>query len=412
MATRTDAWSGHVPALDGVRGLAVALVLVCHVAWDFSSPSYMERGLIEVARAGWIGVDLFFVLSGFLITGILLDTRGGPKYFRHFYVRRTLRIFPLYYAILVGVFVITPLVAATRDRRWFTDIVDQQGWFWTYTSNVFLAVTGRWEQTGILGHFWSLAVEEQFYLIWPAVVLLLSPRQLRTACGVILLAALALRVLIALGPSPDLGAFTLMPARADTLAAGAWLAAALRTGVRLDTIQRVAPWVLGLTLVTVTLLFVWYRRLSETDFFTMTVGFSSLGLGFAALLTLGLDHPKRPTRFGTLFRRRSLRVLGKYSYAMYCFHPLIQGALGSAGIRADTMPIVGGSVLPSLFGYGTLVLVLTFGASYASWNLLENHFLRLKDRFATPRVPVPGRTQALSTPGHTTEPSTMATQSK
>ncbi|HEX6051682.1 MAG TPA: acyltransferase, partial [Gemmatimonadaceae bacterium] len=187
MATRTDAWSGHVPALDGVRGLAVALVLVCHVAWDFSSPSYMERGLIEVARAGWIGVDLFFVLSGFLITGILLDTRGGPKYFRHFYVRRTLRIFPLYYAILVGVFVITPLVAATRDRRWFTDIVDQQGWFWTYTSNVFLAVTGRWEQTGILGHFWSLAVEEQFYLIWPAVVLLLSPRQLRTACGVILL---------------------------------------------------------------------------------------------------------------------------------------------------------------------------------------------------------------------------------
>jgi peptidoglycan/LPS O-acetylase OafA/YrhL len=408
-----DGWSGHVPALDGVRGLAIALVLLCHVVWDFTPPAYVERGLVEVARVGWIGVDLFFVLSGFLITGILLDAKGAPNYFRNFYVRRTLRIFPLYYVILIGVFVVAPLVAGARDEQWFTSIVDQQGWFWSYTSNVLLAITGQWDQVGVLGHFWSLAVEEQFYLIWPAVVLLLSPRQLRKACGVILVAALGLRVIIALGPSPGLGAFTLMPARADTLAIGAWLAAALRTGVRLDTIRRYAPWVLGLAFIAVAVLFVRYRRLSEADFLTMTLGFSSLGLGFGALLTLGLDVPQRSTPLGRFFRSRSLRVLGKYSYAMYCFHPLIQEALGAGGIHGGNLPIVGGSVLPSLLAYGALVLVLTFGVSYATWNLLEKHFLRLKDRFATVRVPVRrGKEDLQPTPARTAEPSALAAQSK
>jgi len=150
-----------MPALDGVRGLAIVLVMISHVVIGLRPGGGFDTGVIEVARSGWMGVDLFFVLSGFLITGILLDARNGPHYFRNFYIRRTLRIFPLYYGILVAVFVITPfLVPDVRDQSWFSGVHENRIWFWTYTSNLLLAIDGTWEATPILGGFWSLAVEE------------------------------------------------------------------------------------------------------------------------------------------------------------------------------------------------------------------------------------------------------------
>ena len=384
-AFESDRWRGHLPALDGVRGLAIALVMFCHMLGRFAPTALAERGLVEVARAGWIGVDLFFVLSGFLITGILLDARGAPNYFRNFYIRRTLRIFPLYYAILIGVFVVAPLVAGAAVQHWFGNIADSEPWFWAYASNVRIAVAGNWSVTGALGHFWSLAVEEQFYLVWPAVVFLLSPRHLRRACLAIMIGALGLRFLIALSDAPDLGAFVLMPARADTLAAGAWLAVAVRTGTAVDTIRLHARWLLAISVAALGALFVWYRGLSEADFLTETIGFSFLAVGGAALLSLALDGRHRPTATGTIFRNSTLRMLGKYSYAMYCFHPLIQTLLRAAGVEPAMLPVVGGSVLPSILAYCVVVVALTLAASWLSWNLFEKHFLALKDRFTTAR---------------------------
>ena len=161
-------------ALDGVRGLALLIVVVHNTAWISGTSNHFTFKLYtSAAAAGWAGVQLFFVLSGFLITGILLDTQHAPNYFRRFYVRRTLRIFPLYFLMLaVAVFVVAPL---QRDSSWAQSVHSYQWTYWLYVSN--------WtEPFGYsvhgLSHLWSLAVEEQFYLIWPLVVWWLSSRRL------------------------------------------------------------------------------------------------------------------------------------------------------------------------------------------------------------------------------------------
>ena len=107
----------HLPALDGVRGLAIALVLAYHFV-AFSEPaSLVERALVQVCDFGAAGVDLFFLLSGFLITGILVETRGRSHFFRNFYTRRVLRIFPLYYGVLVAVFLIAPRIPGLHSAQ-------------------------------------------------------------------------------------------------------------------------------------------------------------------------------------------------------------------------------------------------------------------------------------------------------
>ena len=171
--------SRHIPALDGLRGIAILLV-VLHNAPDFPTHS---SGFIWLAAivgtVGWIGVELFFVLSGFLITRQLLDSQRSGNYYRAFFGRRILRIFPLYYvALLIGL-VVFPLVFpgavdSSSPRR-------DQIWLWTFLFN--------WAHPfGTAGfgfsHFWSLAIEEQFYLIWPFVVRKRNPRSLREAVRV------------------------------------------------------------------------------------------------------------------------------------------------------------------------------------------------------------------------------------
>src|SRR5262249_33425960 len=207
----------HVRAFDGLRGIAILLVLLRHVGEDL--PGRRLGGLVDAAlNAGWLGVDVFFVLSGFLITGILLDARGDeaqptPGYFRRFYARRALRIFPIYYLFLV----------ITRPSGMW--------WYVSYASNVLIARHG-WPD-GLLetGHPWSLAVEEQFYLVWPAIIAWTPRRWLAGLCVAVIGAAIAMRVLL-IHQGAALAAYVLTPARADTLAIGATLAIALRSGPR------------------------------------------------------------------------------------------------------------------------------------------------------------------------------------
>src|SRR6185503_19750329 len=171
-AGTSSASRSHVPSLDGIRGLAIAIVLVHNGTFILhGSHATLPKVAAAVAAAGWLGVQLFFVLSGFLITGILLDSRTRPQFFRTFYTRRTLRIFPLYYAFLASALFIVPLLANVPD--WHATALRNQVFYWTYTSNwanpLGYAIPG-------LSHFWSLAVEEQFYLFWPVVVFFGSPR--------------------------------------------------------------------------------------------------------------------------------------------------------------------------------------------------------------------------------------------
>jgi peptidoglycan/LPS O-acetylase OafA/YrhL len=167
-------FAGHLPALDGVRGLAILLVLLYHFVAQTTATNRLEAAVNWALGYGFLGVDLFFVLSGFLITGILYDSRADPGYFRTFYMRRVLRIFPLYYAVLAVVFFGVSLLPALRGSE-IAGLREHQAWAWLYGINVYLSIQGGWVLSYI-EHFWSLAVEEHFYFIWPLVVWLLGAR--------------------------------------------------------------------------------------------------------------------------------------------------------------------------------------------------------------------------------------------
>ncbi len=154
----------HVPALDGIRGLAILLVLCLHfgVAADFPSRSQMALGrwLDRLFYTGWSGVDLFFVLSGFLITSILLKSRQQPAYYRRFYARRSLRILPLHFTALVLLLVILPRLFPTLMAPLLGDALTHQAWYWTLTLNLAMAF-GVVGDGSALAHYWTLAIEEQ-----------------------------------------------------------------------------------------------------------------------------------------------------------------------------------------------------------------------------------------------------------
>jgi len=173
----------HDPPLDGIRGLAALLVACYHFGRpEVAGPGSQAIGFFT--QFGWAGVDLFFVLSGFLIGGILLDTRDRPRFLRTFFKRRALRIFPLYFVFLAAyVLVIVPQLPGPP-----TDIVSRQGWLWTYLANFDIARHGWYSGVGSSANaLWSLAIEEQFYLVAPFAVLLLARRGVTTlaiACAI------------------------------------------------------------------------------------------------------------------------------------------------------------------------------------------------------------------------------------
>src|SRR5260221_4024268 len=223
----------RIPALDGLRGVAILMVLLNHFVPNRNyAPSHVMTWLSNAARSGWAGVDLFFVLSGFLITGILIEAKASPHYFRNFYMRRVLRIFPLYYGALVLVLVTLPPLHVFNWSS-FATVWQNQLWNWSYCTNV-----GMWHTDGLgfscpqvnLGHFWTLAIEEHFYLVWPAIVFLLPLRGLRWICLLAVLVAPAARTLAVVRFDASHLFFFLTPCRADSLILGALLPAMAKDG--------------------------------------------------------------------------------------------------------------------------------------------------------------------------------------
>ncbi|MGC4030277.1 MAG: acyltransferase [Tepidisphaeraceae bacterium] len=233
---RTGTALAHMPAIDGLRGIAILLVLFHHFTPAISG-TWFTKKMLTVTHTGWIGVDLFFVLSGFLITSILLRTKNAPDYFLNFYARRTLRIFPIYYAVLAVVLLglpallTVPYVGTAINAafgRLVSDLptmINGQSWLWLYGSNVKIAVVG--ERWGAVNHFWSLAVEEHFYLAWPFVVYFCSRAKLKQVCLTLILAAPILRAMLFLGGFDSVVPYVLTPTRMDSMALGGLMAALL-----------------------------------------------------------------------------------------------------------------------------------------------------------------------------------------
>lgn len=383
--TPVRAEPGHIPALDGVRGIAVLLVLMNNL-YPGEPHTFVDGVLYLVSNTGWTGVDLFFVLSGFLITGILLDTKGAeggagaPGYFRAFYARRVLRIFPLYYAYLFLLFVVLPAVAPlppddVRIAR------EAQGWYWSYLGNVRLAFgapISRLEP----GLFWSLAVEEQFYLAWPLVVWVAGRRRLVALCVAMLAASLALRVgwRLADGGRQAMNAiYVLTPTRWDGLAVGALLAVAARTPSAWPRVARRAWPVAGAALALLAAAFVVRRGLLAHDVVVQTVGYSVVAVAAGAVLA-GAVAARPGTRVARLFGHPVLRFFGRYSYGIYVYQGLVRYWLWHHVPFVRSLPPVAGLQAPAAL----LVLVgasaLTTAAAVASYHAFERPFLRLKAR--------------------------------
>jgi peptidoglycan/LPS O-acetylase OafA/YrhL len=378
---------GHMPPLDGVRGIAILMVMAVHL-WTCVQPSNaIERAIGRVVGFGLLGVDLFFVLSGFLITGILIEAKGSEGYFRTFYMRRALRIFPLYYGVLVLMFVVAPLVPALRGPD-LDFLVGHQAWAWLYAVNVYNAIHGL--SFPYINHLWSLGVEEHFYFVWPLLVWAVPREKLLPVSAAVVLASLGLRVAGAFAGLSYSMLYELTPFRLDQLAFGGLLAIAARQGEGLEglarTMKRAAPaaivLLVGLFALDAALHERWSPPIHHVRTAMWTVLFGAL---IVAAVGLPATHPL--SRF---LRSRPMVGLGKYSYGLYVFHHFVSSAFVKYGVEAKIASRVGSHTLA-----GIAVVALGFAASLGmalvSFRFYETRFLEMKRAWA-PRqaVPAPG----------------------
>jgi peptidoglycan/LPS O-acetylase OafA/YrhL len=377
--------SGRIPELDGLRGVAIGMVLVFHyfeLTW-ITQPGTLAAYLQAAARLTWSGVDLFFVLSGFLIGGILLDARTSTNYFRVFYRRRFFRIVPIYAVVLL---IFTLLLAAQRMHgdgfTWLTANALPWYSYWTFTQNFWMAHAGNLGGN-TLAITWSLAIEEQFYLTLPLLVRLFPGRQLTILALAGIAAAPVIRVTIGLIWRHNwVARFALMPGRADALLLGVLAAILLRDARWRERIQRsgrmfpvlIAVFLLGLATMTK-----WSASVGSAA--VQSVGYTWLALFYVSVLLYALTRPGSVV--SRALRWQWLGWLGGIAYGAYLLHQMIQGLLFALLWRTD----------PLIKGCKTLLtaiaaLLLTLVIARLSWDYFEHPLVRIGHRsgykFAAP----------------------------
>lgn len=375
---------GHAPALDGIRGVAILLVFVMHFRYhvDTGRLGALINGFFQ---AGWVGVDLFFVLSGFLITGVLLEARSDEHRFRNFYVRRLLRLSPVYYSTLLVLFVVLPLLLNPIPAE-LKALLPHQGWFWTYTVNVFQTIYRAQRVDGLFhtNHLWSLSVEEQFYLIWPIVVWKLRPRTLAWfAVGAALVAPI-LRVAVALTHRDMWLAYAMTPSRMDALAIGACIAVLAKDERGSQILRSSWRWVGFVALAGVAAIVMIRGRYIFPDPIVFTIGYSLNALASAALIVGALQLTRERTMRLLLqpLQWRWLRFVGTVSYSAYVYHFLLLRLAEPVRLRFVALPPILGSNVPAELGWVLLMSAVSIVMAAASYRWLELPFLRLKTRLA------------------------------
>jgi peptidoglycan/LPS O-acetylase OafA/YrhL len=359
----------HLPALDGIRGLAIIWVVFHNTLDDKFAPTGGLLHLVALlARPGWIGVQLFFALSGFLITAGLLDTRDADNYFSGFYAKRALRILPLYYAVLLLLLIIVP---------WATGSLGELGTAFEHQASLWLFVI-NWTHAGAYGfaHFWSLAVEEQFYLFWPLVVYRLSPQRLLPVCLWIAFGALVVRCGMRLEGASGWTIYTLTPCRMDALALGAAGACLVRMPSLESYTRRRLPLLGGASLALFLLAMPLTHFYDDSRIAGETIGYTVLAWCGAALVTgAAMTDGAAPSWLSRALRWAPLRSCGKYSYAMYVFHELLHKLLTLPSI----IKYFGPDPAPRVIFAGSLAtLLVSYGLAFLSYHGFEKHFLSLK----------------------------------
>jgi peptidoglycan/LPS O-acetylase OafA/YrhL len=363
----------YIPALDGIRGIAILIVLLHHFRFLLNAQFRTQYILFKCFEVGWCGVVLFFVLSGFLITGILLDSRSSTNYFSTFYARRVLRIFPLYYGYLALAFLgsrllhnlfggVNPLL---HINPWL-----YMSYFENYRKPPMIV-------DPYLGHLWSLAVEEQFYLIWPLLVFLVRPAALAWICLALIPLSLGVRFHYA-GQSPGFSAYvnTITPASLDSLASGALIALTVRSIVWRRRVALVAPYVIAISLIWFSILAWRSGGLFEYEYLIQTWGITALTLLFAAFVFIAATS--RRGVVVSLLNLSGLRFTGKISYGLYVLHPLVY-ALVLQVLAA--VPVPGGLDLALNSEKIVLITMASMVVAVGSWNYFERPILGLKKFF-------------------------------
>lgn len=359
---------GRLRVLDSLRGVAILLVLAYHFAPQVPTERALGHAGASLLQIGWVGVDLFFVLSGFLITGILLDGERTPGAMLRFYGRRALRILPLYYAALAVLLLIAATMRATGAASGgFTGpgatLLAEQTWYWLHAANVAIARDAQWAGHSWVQHFWSLAVEEQFYLVWPCVVLLVPRRRLPHVIVGVVIAALLARVAF-VASDHVVAAYVLMPARADALAIGALLAVLWRMPARHALVTRVATWLVPLSGAALLAIIV-AGGADGHGVLMASLGYTQWALLFGAVLWLGVAGP--PT---WLERQRWLHWTARYSYGLYVVHFPLRHWLAGHGLAANDFVARYGDVAGTALGFAVGVLA-SLALAVPLWHLFE-----------------------------------------
>jgi len=366
--------SGMIPGLDGLRAIAFLLVFALHT------------GYLQI---GWVGVSLFFVLSGFLITGILLDMKkslSGKEYFIKFYGRRFLRIFPLYYFYLVLMALVTTWLISVPFRPKYMQLFLDQVWYAVLYVYDFFFATSSIRFSGFLDHFWSLSVEEQFYIFWPLLILLVPEKWLKKLFISFIVLGLAFRITFFfvhtsgvfrfLADTPSLAIYPLPFSHMDAFAFGAYIS-------RFPIARAKQQFFLLLGLIPIVGFVSQYVATGSIgaisafgyplllpDAYQFIWGYSLLNYFFAVII-YGVAREKWFTRF---LEWRVLRYLGKISYGLYVYHfPIVwfSGRIADFGIAP---PLV--KPLTALLALLATILVASF-----SFHFLERPIIHLKDRF-------------------------------
>jgi peptidoglycan/LPS O-acetylase OafA/YrhL len=341
----------HVPSLDGVRAIAALMVMFFHFFQNLTPNNTGVSLLKTLSSFGQTGVSLFFVLSGFLITRILIREKSQPDFFRNFYFRRSLRIFPLYYFYLTLVFVIIPLISHVEIPAF-----SKQIYHWVYLQD--FAITFHWNYAGPI-HFWSLAVEEHFYLFFPLLVYFLSEKKLVYALAALILSSITVRYFLT---KAHFEVFYFTFSRLDELVLGAILAI-LEINKKL-TADKAARFMYLFIFVAMPTLVLWVVYSKDANDVLQVVKYILISLCYFSIIgyivALNEHHIIKKT-----LSIKPLLFIGKISYGLYVYH----------GICFNLITV--NNLCVKFFGS----FILTILVSSVSFYFFESYFLRFKNYF-------------------------------
>lgn len=370
--------SSRIKELDSLRGIAIILVIAFHTfkRADYFTKHQVLHFITSLSYIGWIGVDIFFCLSGFLITSILLKTKNDRHYFKNFYARRILRIFPLYYIFIIVVLVFLPVLAPD----YISQMRSALPFLLTYSQN-WMSIFGVASLPVYLSATWSLAIEEQFYLLWPSIIYYGRKEFLLKICAGIILVSLASRILsvVYMDNAQQVASFFYYNtfARFEELVFGSMLAIALTRSGWVDRISSFALPVFLISFSTFIILCIslfpglipYYSNLPLTLW-----SYTLISLFSTSLIAILVTYPEN-SLIRKVFQNRLLVFFGNYSYAMYLLHMpvvvLLLDLLYDTRLKGWKMYIA----------YIFLTYAITALSSVITWHLLEKHMLNLKKYF-------------------------------